>query len=254
MSEAHYARIAGLYDAFVKTDYDVPFFIQEAQAAHDEVLELMAGTGRLTIPLIEAGVSVTCLDFSAEMLAVLGRKLAERGLHAEIHQRNVCDFDLGRQFKLIILPFQAFPELTDGEDQQRALQRIRQHLLPNGQFICTLHNPPVRLKYVDHQLRLAVREKRAEGGHLLVWLLQQHHPATQVVEVLEFFEEYDVEGLLISKRYSALQFHLLEKARFEELITEAGLEVVALYGDYQKNPFNQDTSPFMIWVLRPRVG
>lgn len=254
MSETHYARIAELYDAFVKTDYDVPFFIQEAQAAAAEVLELMVGTGRLTIPLIEAGVSVTCLDFSAEMLAVLRRKLTKRGLHAEIHQRNVCDFDLGRQFKLIILPFQAFPELTDGEDQRRALQRIRQHLRPDGQFICTLHNPPVRLKYVDHQLRLAVREERAEGGHLLVWLLQQHHPATQVVEVLEFFEEYNADGVLIAKRYSALQFHLLEKARFEQLFTEAGLEVVALYGDYQKNPFMADTSPFMIWVLRPRAS
>lgn len=254
MSEAHYARIAELYDAFVKTDYDVLFFIQEARAADAEVLELMAGTGRLTIPLIEAGIPMTCLDFSAEMLAVLRRKLTERGLRAEIHQRNVCDFELGRQFKLIILPFQAFPELTDVEDQRRALQRIRQHLRPDGQFICTLHNPPVRLKYVDHQLRLAVREERAEGGHLLVWLLQQHHPATQVVEVLEFFEEYNAEGLLISKRYSALQFHLLEKARFEQLFTEAGLEVVALYGDYQKNPFMEATSPFMIWVLRPRAS
>lgn len=254
MSETHYARIAELYDAFVKTDYDVPFFIHAAQAAGTEVLELMAGTGRLTIPLIEAGIPMTCLDFSAEMLAVLRRKLTERGLKAEIHQRNVCDFDLGRQFKLIILPFQAFPELTDEDDQRRALQRIHQHLSSDGQFICTLHNPPVRLKYVDQQLRLAVREERAEGGHLLVWLLQQHNPATQVVEVLEFFEEYDARGLLISKSYSALQFHLLEKARFEQLITEVGLEVVALYGDYQKNPFIADTSPFMIWVLRPRVG
>lgn len=83
MSESHYAWIASLYDRFVKTDYDVPFFINETKKT-DGVLELMAGTGRLTIPLLEAGIQVTAVDFSAEMLAVLRPKLSQKGLNAVI--------------------------------------------------------------------------------------------------------------------------------------------------------------------------
>jgi hypothetical protein len=59
MNEAHYARIADVYDAFVSSQYDVPFFIEEAKKAGGDVLELMAGTGRLTIPLLEAGIPLT---------------------------------------------------------------------------------------------------------------------------------------------------------------------------------------------------
>jgi len=250
MSEAHYARIAGLYDVFVTTDFDVPFFISEAQKAGAEVLELMAGTGRLTVPLLEAGIPVTCIDFSAEMLAVLQEKLAQRGLKAEAHQMDVRHFNLGRRFKQIVLPFQAFHELTTEADQRLALERIREHLDEEGLFICTLHNPPVRLKSVDEQLRLVGRHDLAEGGQLHVWLLQRYRAATGTVEVLEFFEEYDEQGLMRTKRYSALQFSLLEPSTFERLIAEVGLGVVDLYGDYTYAPFDPDTSPFTIWVLK----
>lgn len=250
MSESHYARIASLYDRFVKTDYDVPFFINETKKAGSSVLELMAGTGRLTIPLLEAGVQVTAVDFSAEMLAVLRTKLSQKGLNAAIHQMDIRALDLGEQFEQIILPFQAFPEITDIEDQQQTLRGIYKHLKPGGEFICTLHNPTARLKYVDNQLQLAARQEQDNGGNLLVWLLQKYDPITRLVEVLEFFEEYDSDGLLAAKRYSALQFHLLERDTFIKLVDETGFEVARVYGDYNYAPFVDDSSPFMIWVLR----
>jgi SAM-dependent methyltransferase len=250
MSEVHYTRIADLYDTFVSTEYDVPFFTEEARKAGGDVLELMAGTGRLTIPLLEAGIRLTCVDFSAEMLAVLRDKLARRGLNAETHQMDVRSLQLNRRFKQIIIPFQAFPELTSESDQQLALERIHEHLDDDGHFICTLHNPKVRLRSVDDQLRLVGRHSLERGGQLHVWLLQRHNPNTMLVEVLEFFEEYDEQGVMRSKRYSALEFHLLMKEQFESLIARTGFEVVQLYGDYSYSPFDAETSPFMIWVLR----
>lgn len=249
MSEAHYARIAQVYDTFVSTQYDVPFFTSEAKKVDGETLELMAGTGRLTIPLLEAGIQVTAVDFSADMLDILRSKLAQQGLIAEVHQMDIRSMQLNRRFPQIIIPFQAFPELTDEADQRQALERIRAHLADDGLFICTLHNPKVRLKSVDNQLRLVGRHALDDGGQLHVWLLQRHDPHTQTVEVLEFFEDYDAQGVLRSKRYSPLEFHLLEKEAFEHLIDAAGFEVVNLYGDYAYAPFDSDSSPFMIWLL-----
>lgn len=250
MSQDHYARIADLYDQFVRTDYDTAFFINETRKAEGPVLELMAGTGRLTLPLLEAGVQVVAVDFSEEMLAVLRAKLAQKGLSADVRRMDVRELNLGTQFSRIILPFQAFPEITDAEDQKRALRAIYRHLKPGGEFICTLHNPAVRLRYVDSQLRLATRQELEHGGQLLVWLLQQHDPHTNLVEVQEFFEEYDGAGLMTSRRYSRLQFHLLEYDRFVEMLRAVGFEVAQVYGDYACAPFVEDSSPFMIWVLR----
>lgn len=253
MSESHYARIAAVYDTFVRTDYDVPFFITETRKANGEVLELMAGTGRLTLPLLEAGIALTCVDFSAEMLAILQRKLVDKNLSASVHHADVRSMQLGKRFSQIILPFQAFPELTSEDDQQLALARIHEHLADDGIFICTLHNPPVRRQSVDNQLRLVGQHSLSDGGQLLIWLLQRYTAGQNaVVEVLEFFEEYDSDGMLRSKRFSPLQFHLLEQAAFETLIARAGFDMVQLYGDYAYAAFNPETSPFMIYVLRRR--
>ncbi len=201
MTQAHYARIADLYDAFVRSDIDMPFWLNEAQQTNGEVLELMAGTGRVTLPLVKAGVRLTCVDFSSEMLEVLQDKLNNNNLSADVRQMDVRALELGKQFPLIVLPFQAFPELTKEADQQQALERIRAHLSDNGRFICTLHNPRVRLKSVDGQLRLAGKFA-LEDGHMFVWLQQKFIPETRLVKVLEFFEDYDANGVMHSKRWS----------------------------------------------------
>ena len=249
MSEAHYDRIADLYDAFVQTNLDVPFFINEARKANGDILELMAGTGRVTLPLVEAGLPVTAVDYSHEMLERLRQKLDARGLSAEICQADIRHLDLGRHFQQIIIPFQAFPEITLPADQRMALERIYHHLADDGAFICTLHNPTVRLKSVDNQLRLASRVP-VRDGQLFVWLLQKYDSQTRLVDVLEFFEEYDSLGTMLAKRFSEVQFHLLEKATFEALIQSASFRVAHLYGDYAYAPFDENTSPFMIWVLQ----
>lgn len=69
----------------------------------------MAGTGRLSLPLVEAGVRLSCVDLSAPMLARLNAKLAARGLRAPTYVQDVRALDLpDRNFALALLPFQSF--------------------------------------------------------------------------------------------------------------------------------------------------
>jgi hypothetical protein len=55
-------RVADLYDVYVRFSDDIPFFLEACANAGGTVLELMCGTGRLSLPLIEAGVALTCVD------------------------------------------------------------------------------------------------------------------------------------------------------------------------------------------------
>ena len=64
-------EVADLYDAYVNVDLDIRFFIQEARRVGGKTLELMCGTGRVSIPLLQAGVDLTCVDCSKHMLARL---------------------------------------------------------------------------------------------------------------------------------------------------------------------------------------
>jgi predicted RNA methylase len=80
-----YARLADFYDTFVRSAFDIAFFIKEAKGVSGEVLELMAGTGRVSVPLVESGVRLTCVDNSPEMLAKLRAKRTDQ------HQENRSD-------------------------------------------------------------------------------------------------------------------------------------------------------------------
>ena len=248
-STSDYKPVADIYDAYVRTDLDLPFFLKEAAGVNGEILELTAGTGRVSIPLAEAGARLTCVDNSPEMLAILQRKLAERNLHANVVTMDIRVLDLGQTFAHIIIPFHAFAEIRDPADQRQTLRAIYDHLAPGGRFICTLHNPPVRLRSVNGQLQFWGEQPLDDGGSLTFTAVQTYDAARQVVDILEFFEEYDAEGLMQRKRKLRLQFRLMEKALFESMIKEAGFTVKTLYGDYNYAPFEEEVSPFMIWIL-----
>lgn len=245
-----YDGIADLYDIYVPATFDIDFFVEETRKAAGEVLELMSGTGRVSIPLIKAGVKLTCVDLSAESNSILDRKLYEAGLKADVWRMDVCELELHRKFGMVIIPFHSFAHLTERSQQRTALERIRQHLAPGGKFICTLRNPRVRGKDIDGQLRLVGRYPLPEsGGALLLWIVENFSEADKrVVQAVQLYEEYNARGVLRSKRMLELKFRLTERAEFEELAAATGFRVQAFYGDYSRAPFT-DSSPFMIWIL-----
>jgi SAM-dependent methyltransferase len=245
-SRIDYDRIADLYDLYVRADFDVPFFLREAEKVRGKVLELMAGTGRLSLPLLEAGVDLTCVDASRAMLDVLERKLGQRGLKADVRHASVCAMGLPAEFELAILPFHSFSELVTPEDQRACLREVAACLVPGGQFICTLHNPAIRAASVDGSLRLTGRFPTPDGTLIISAFETGGRP---VVQRQQFFESYDNDGRLLSKRLLEMTFALLDRETFEGLAREAGFAVERLQGEYEGAEFDPAGSPFMIWVL-----
>jgi SAM-dependent methyltransferase len=245
-----YDTIADLYDIYVPVTFDIDFFIKETKKVSGEVLELMSGSGRISLPLIQAGIQLTCVDISAKLNAILKNKLHQMGLKADIYRMDICALELQKKFDMIIIPFHSFAHITSPDDQRKALTRIRQHLNPGGTFICTLGNPNVRQKVVNGQLRLLNKYSLPEThGVLLLWVVEnKNSDNNQIVDAMQFYEEYDAEGVLSSKRLLEIHFRLSSKDEFEELVKAVGFRVQAFYGDYSYSEFSDD-SPFMIWVL-----
>lgn len=246
MPSIDYDSVAELYDLYVTADYDVPFFLSEVRSVQGPILELMAGTGRLSLPLIEAGAALTCVDSSQGMLDILERKLAARGLHAEVRCQDVCRLDLPIRYDLVLLPFQAFMEIVREEDQRAALESVFEILAPGGRFLCTLHNPAIRRAQVDGLLRL-VGSFPVEDGTLVVSGFEQG--GRPVVSRLQFFELFGPDGRMRWKRLLPMEFAFVEKEAFERMAREAGFSVVQLYGSYDRAPFDPGRSPVMIWEL-----
>ncbi|WP_226531477.1 daptide-type RiPP biosynthesis methyltransferase [Microbacterium paraoxydans] len=128
---------ADFYERLVGSD---PAEIREvlalAREAAGPILDVAAGGGRLTIPLVRSGRTVTALDLSGDMLSHLRRALPE-------HPRLDCvvadmrDFTLERQYDLVVLGATSIT-LLDGEGRALLYASVRRHLAPGGVFAFTV--------------------------------------------------------------------------------------------------------------------
>jgi SAM-dependent methyltransferase len=249
MAAIDYSQVAELYDAYVQTEIDVPFFLNEAQGCQS-VLELTSGTGRLSIPLIQAGVPLSCLDNSPEMLTILRRKMQAKGRSAPVYEMDLCDFLLPDPYDLIIIPFNSFAEITQPDSQRRALTTIRSHLTEGGRLICTLHNPAARLKLIDGQIHWRGKYPLPENaGTLMLSTVENFDANSHLVKGAQFYEIYTPDGAMQMKRFVTIEFYLHSRESFEALALAQGYTISAFYGDYQGSVFDPEKSPFMIWVL-----
>ncbi len=109
---------------------DLPLW--RALAAHhgDPVLDVGAGTGRVTLELARAGHAVTALDMDAALLAELRTRAA--GLKVTTVVADARSFDLGRRFALCIVPMQTIQLLGGAEGRAAFLRCARTHVLDGG--------------------------------------------------------------------------------------------------------------------------
>src|SRR5439155_22756450 len=75
-----YDRIARRYDPWsVSVAEDVEFYVAEAVRSGGPVLELGVGTGRIAVPIAQAGLRIGGVDSSEGMLAVPREQAARAG-------------------------------------------------------------------------------------------------------------------------------------------------------------------------------
>jgi SAM-dependent methyltransferase len=145
--------VADLYDHYVDVDFDIGFFLKEAGKINGSVLELTCGTGRVSIPLLQAGVDLTCIDYSPGMLRIFRKKLAEKNISCDVILMDITRLNLRKRFELIFIPFNSIAEIVDRSKHLPTLKRIKSHLAADGRFICTLHNPSIRIASIDGTLK-----------------------------------------------------------------------------------------------------
>jgi SAM-dependent methyltransferase len=115
---------------------DLVLWRELAAAAHGPLLDVGAGTGRVTIDLAQRGHDVVALDIDPQLLAELERRA--NGLRVATAVADARSFSLpGRAFPLIIAPMQTV-QLLGPAGRVSFLQAARAHLAPGGLLACAL--------------------------------------------------------------------------------------------------------------------
>ena len=248
----NFDKVADIYDFYVNVDFDVPFFIKETENYRGEILELMCGTGRVSIPLLKAGRKMTCVDYSKEMINSFKKKIDNESYSVDIVKMDVTNLKLSKKFGLIILPFHSLSEILTTEKQQEALKCISNHLETGGTFILTLQNPVNRLKQADGKMRVIGKFSVDKDKEMVLSYTNQYNEKEGIVSGYQFYEIYNSDNIMTEKRYLEINFKPIQLNTLREMISKTDMEITKIYGDYSFGELNIKESDFMICKLNKK--
>ncbi len=237
---------------------EIDYYLEMAAKAHADghaVLEVACGTGRVAIRLARTGFQIVGVDLSQAMLDVAREGSAALDT-ARWVQGDMRSFDLGRTFGLVIIPGHSFQNLLTAADQFACLESIRRHLVPSGRLVVHLDHPELEWLGGLTGDQGGVFEISNEFAHprtgrlfrtLQAW---SYEPATQTAISHKIWEELDAEGQVADRLdRGPIRLHVVHRFEMEHLLARAGFAVTALYGDFLRGEFRDDSSD-MIWVAR----
>ena len=117
-------------------DTDLPLWRTLSEGLDGPVLDVGAGTGRVTLDLARRGREVIALDAEPDLVAALRERAA--GLPVRAVCADARDFALDEEVALVIVPMQTL-QLLGGPDGRRAFLRCAaRHLRPGGLLAAAL--------------------------------------------------------------------------------------------------------------------
>lgn len=120
---------------------DIEYYLDRLQSCSGRILEAAVGSGRMLIPLLEAGLVVDGIDYSPAMLASCHQRCEERNVKPMLYEGELQNFVLPHKYDAIIIPTGSFCLIDNREDSINALTCFYEHLNPGGRVIIDLILP-----------------------------------------------------------------------------------------------------------------
>jgi len=231
---------------------DVPFWGRVAREARGPVLELGCGTGRVSLPLTRAGVTLVGIDRSSQMLARADRRAESR------HSRSVARGRLhlvrgdiralpfgSRKFAMVLAPYGVLQSLLRDRDLAATLQSVASVLRPGGTFGIDL--VPDVPNWREYSNRVQLRGRAAGSVHLtLIESVRQDRSHR-----LTTFEQRYIErrGRHTTEHRFDLTFRTLSVRQITGRLERAGFLVDAVLGDYNGRRWDERAE---VWIILAR--
>jgi SAM-dependent methyltransferase len=131
-------------------------------AAGGDAVEFAIGTGRVAIPLTEAGIQVSGIELSRAMLTRLREKADDDRIPVVLG--DMATASAGSGFALAYLVFNTISNLLTQEAQVECFANAARHLRPGGCFVIELWVPQLRSLTPGREGTVEV----SEPGYILV--------------------------------------------------------------------------------------
>jgi SAM-dependent methyltransferase len=226
-----YDSFAVVYDDWsAHMTEDVDFYVSLAAEADGPVVELAVGNGRVAIPIAErTGRRVIGIDSSAAMLDAARSRAAAAGIDLDLRHGDMRELELGEPTDLVICPFRSLLHVPTWAEKRRVFERVAASLRPRGRFAFN--------SFVLSPHRAAESDGRWHDQHGV-----RHHiahvPADNRIDIT--FEDGHGVSLWWCTR-----------SEWDGLLDVAGLETEALYGWFDRRPFDDDSRELVCVARKP---
>lgn len=204
-------------------------------AGSGRALEFAVGTGRVAIPLVERGISVSGIELSQPMVDQLRRKASERLL--PVVTGDMATTTISGEFSLVYLVWNSIGNLRTQDEQVRCFQNAARHLAPGGRFVIELWVPGIR-RFPPGQAAVPFEVSEQHVG------FDTYDMVTQEGTSHHYWRT--VEGTV---RYGRSNFRYIWPAECDLMARMAGLSLEQRVADWDASPFTSD-SPSHVSVWR----
>lgn len=219
-----------LYQRYLKS---IPTFVELVSShtpSKGTILDLAAGTGEVSIPLLEKGYEVTSLDGSQGMLEQLKQKAEAKGLHADTTVQRLESISLDNSYDTICIRqainyYMGMKTLTGG------IRQIASLLKPTGSLIFNAPN------FIEETKKYEDSEHRYEEGSKKAVVLERNLLKDRVLTHQQDAMIWSDSDPVIHLKEENV-FYMFTKEEFEQALTEAGFSQITFLSSngepYQK--------------------
>ncbi len=245
-----FAAIAEFYDLdFEDFTDDVAFYQRLVEIHGERVLELGAGTGRVAVPLAEAGARVTGVDLSAGMLEIARARAMAAGVTLTLLEEDVRALRLRSRFDLVLAPLGTLQHMETADDLVETLGAMARHLASGGVAVVDVESPvpddfdPSPQPLVQHWT------KPWRGGRVTKVVSVDAVPSAGIKDVTWHYDIADAQGRLtrVTSEFPLRTFTVMELELAARL---AGLRVAAQFAGYDFTPYHDGSERLVVILQR----
>ena len=224
-----YEPFARHYDTWAEAmTEDVPFYVELAREADGPIVELAVGTGRVAVAVArETGQPVVGIDLEPAMLEQARANAEAAGVELDLRLGDMSELELEEPAALVYCPFRSLLHLPTWADRRLVFERVAANLRPGGRFAWNAF---------CFDFAVAARNE----GHAAqpVPHTTHHVPAESRIDIT-----LDSGG--------TISLWWATRNEWLGLVDVAGLEVEALYGWFDRRPFDLESREFVFVARKP---
>ena len=249
-----YESFARVYDLFMD---NIPYeewceylagLLEDQGIREGLVLELGCGTGNMTRLLAEKGYDMIGVDNSVDMLEIAMEKKEEEEQDILYLLQDMREFELYGTVRAVVSVCDSMNYIIEEEDLLEVFRLVNNYLDPGGIFIFDLNT---EYKYEKILGDTTIAEDREDASFIWDNYYDLEEKINEYDLVLFIPEEKD--GEILYRKYEETHYQkVYSLERVKELLLEAGMEYIAAYDAFTREPARKDSE--RIYILAREKG